>query len=1151
MMVIFVSQCEKKALKRTRSVLDAFANRIGNSTWQTMITQDGLNTVKKSIQKTASKNTSVSCHWLRSRSRSDLLWVVGRKEKFNYQGMIPVNSTSKNKMNNQWEENWHYLPIIRIVTALAALFHDWGKASVCFQNKLKKRTKKADPLRHEWVSCLLFYALVKSQYNTFGKKEKNDDKRWLNFLVKNSLDEEILKKFLKEKQIQYPLDDLPPLAKTISWLILSHHHLPLPKEYKEYKNCPLLNYEKLFKTIDFNFGYKNFAKEEHYNASIEDCLNFKNGLLGNSTQWIKEVKKWSRKALKQLDLPDGSTERIFEKRLWRVILFHSRLSLMLGDHNYSSEKANENWESPLNLFANTKDKTLDQKLDEHLVNVSKRALDVVNCLPRFENEFPIVNDIKAFEKKSSGDFAWQDKAVYQIEKWRKNNNYEDSDNQFGFFTVNMASTGKGKTFANAKIMKALSTNKDGLRYTLALGLRTLTLQTGDEYKNRLNLTDESHLSVVIGSKEMEEIYRSKKNREEISEKEISGSESMEELFDEELWSGNFQNKSNIFGTEKESFCDSDYECKIPLKILKTLLTTDKRRKLIYSPILVCTIDHIMGATETIKGGRYILPSLRLMSSDLVIDEVDDFDVNDLKAISRLVHLTGMLGRKIMISSATIPPDLAKGFFQSYYEGWSLFSQSRNIITNVNCAWVDEFKTDVKSGIHNPSFFNSFHDEFTNFRLKKLKKESIRRKANIINLNIVPFSESKNSLPFKESDFAKEKITSDSSEEKEKYYFESVKETIINLHKKHFIEDKLSGKKVSFGVVRMANILPCVKLTRYFLKCEWPDNIGIKTMAYHSQQVLLMRNEQEKYLDKILKRKGPYKIFEDAFIKEQLSKISAENVIYILVATPVEEVGRDHDFDWAVVEPSSYRSIIQLAGRILRHRKISPEKPNIALMQYNMKSFLQENHEGKPIKPVFCYPGYETCDKLLETHNLKKLVDEESLKHSVDAIPRVQRSKKLNPEKSLVDLEHYKMEQSLNKLDIYGAGHLSGWINEYYWLTAIPQKLYRFRNSTPSENIYLIPKDENLKNYKFKVKSNSGHWEPIEEEYEINHDDSLENDNKRLWLNRDYSKLLVNTSEEQGLTPEEAAKRYGELSFIKYNNSRFTYSPQFGLVRKRK
>jgi CRISPR-associated endonuclease/helicase Cas3 len=59
---------------------------------------------------------------------------------------------------------------------------------------------------------------------------------------------------------------------------------------------------------------------------------------------------------------------------------------------------------------------------------------------------------------------------------------------------------------------------------------------------------------------------------------------------------------------------------------------------------VCTIDHMIAATETTRGGRYILPYLRLMSSDLVIDEVDDFDDQSLIAIGRLIHLAGMLGK---------------------------------------------------------------------------------------------------------------------------------------------------------------------------------------------------------------------------------------------------------------------------------------------------------------------------------------------------------------------------------------------------------------------------------------------------------------------------------------------------------------------------
>ena len=46
MNVIFISQCQKKALSRTRKILDAYANRMGDNTWQTAITEEGLMMVK-------------------------------------------------------------------------------------------------------------------------------------------------------------------------------------------------------------------------------------------------------------------------------------------------------------------------------------------------------------------------------------------------------------------------------------------------------------------------------------------------------------------------------------------------------------------------------------------------------------------------------------------------------------------------------------------------------------------------------------------------------------------------------------------------------------------------------------------------------------------------------------------------------------------------------------------------------------------------------------------------------------------------------------------------------------------------------------------------------------------------------------------------
>ena len=82
----------------------------------------------------------------------------------------------------------------------------------------------------------------------------------------------------------------------------------------------------------------------------------------------------------------------------------------------------------------------------------------------------------------------------------------------------------------------------------------------------------------------------------------------------------------------------------------------------------------------------------MASSDLVIDEIDDFGLEDLIAIARLIHLAGMMGRKVIISSATITPDLAEALFMSYQNGYREYETFYNKHLEINCLWVDEFRT---------------------------------------------------------------------------------------------------------------------------------------------------------------------------------------------------------------------------------------------------------------------------------------------------------------------------------------------------------------------------------------------------------------------------------------------------------------------------
>ena len=141
MIVTLISQCEKKAIKRSRQILDAFANRIGDNVWQTLITQEGLSSLKTQLRRTATKSTAVACHWIRSRTQTELLWIVGNRDKFNDEGFVPVNITTKKSLKDDSENDWKYLPAIQALTAIAALLHDLGKASMAFQRKLINNQK--------------------------------------------------------------------------------------------------------------------------------------------------------------------------------------------------------------------------------------------------------------------------------------------------------------------------------------------------------------------------------------------------------------------------------------------------------------------------------------------------------------------------------------------------------------------------------------------------------------------------------------------------------------------------------------------------------------------------------------------------------------------------------------------------------------------------------------------------------------------------------------------------------------------------------------------------------------------------------------------------------------------------------------------------
>lgn len=182
--------------------------------------------------------------------------------------------------------------------------------------------------------------------------------------------------------------------------------------------------------------------------------------------------------------------------------------------------------------------------------------------------------------------------------------------------------------------------------------------------------------------------------------------------------------------------------------------------------------------------------------------------------------------------------------------------------------------------------------------------------------------------------------------------------VQKLHARHALTDARSGVAYSFGLVRVANIATAVDVARHLAK-ELPQ---ARVACYHANDWRIARFYKEKRLDFLLSRaQGDKHVTADREIRAFLDEAAREgrpDVPFIVVATPVEEVGRDHDFDWAVLDVSSAQSLVQAAGRVNRHRlRPCGDAPNISVPQFNWRH-CRNRDRGEPYVPAFCWPGYE-------------------------------------------------------------------------------------------------------------------------------------------------------------------------------------------------
>ncbi len=215
MNVLLISQCDKRALTESRRILDQFAERRGDRTWQTPITYDGLQTLHRMLRKSARKNTAVACHWIRGIDHSELLWVVGDRRRFNLQGSVPTDTTQRDVLRQTDENDWHTGELIRLLADLAGLLHDLGKAIAAFQLRLAGGIEGRNLIRHEWVSLRLFTAFVGGDDDAvwlarLAAPSPADDARWIDQgLCRDGVVARIVSPLIFRGDLRSGADDLP------------------------------------------------------------------------------------------------------------------------------------------------------------------------------------------------------------------------------------------------------------------------------------------------------------------------------------------------------------------------------------------------------------------------------------------------------------------------------------------------------------------------------------------------------------------------------------------------------------------------------------------------------------------------------------------------------------------------------------------------------------------------------------------------------------------------------------------------------------------------------------------------------------------------------------------------------------------------------
>ena len=465
----------------------------------------------------------------------------------------------------------------------------------------------------------------------------------------------------------------------------------------------------------------------------------------------------------------------------------------------------------------------------------------------------------------------------------------------GKLVFDVASTGAGKTLANLKI--ALAMRPEAARLAVAFNLRSLTHQTFEAFGKHVRRIDAKAFSrdfvCLLGERGAVAIDFSKEDEDDIETREELELDGAHDLLVPE-W------LEHIAGRAGES----------------DAATKERLAKLIASPVLVCTMDWIVASGEPGQQDRHAKALIRVSHSDLILDEVDSYDTKATVAVMRVVQTAATFGRNVIVSSATLNPPLARGIALAYSRGRAAYEAMFGAEPWHLVIVGDRFDPQSTPSPSVQEADTLYRDTMRSMAQGLCGQAPLRR-AEVVNVQRETFCS-------------------------------TIAEQALALHEHNATSPPGLPCRLSIGLVRVAQVETCMNVSEALRECG-----HFTVTAYHARDVQERRAYKEKWLDRILDRNSPSWVDALLEIMPQI-KDATGDVRLVVVATPVEEVGRDHDFDWAIIEPSSMHSIVQTAGRVNRHRRegLTQGRVNVSILSQNLRSTRGE-------KFAFVRPGLET------------------------------------------------------------------------------------------------------------------------------------------------------------------------------------------------